>query len=100
MSHTKGELSLNNYHHPHAFIVVRTGSNDNDAFPGQRKMFDINTSLPQYKANAEHIVHCWNAFEDLLEACEYGKRLLLDNVGQTTHAVSLFEAAIAKASVE
>ena len=35
--------------------------------------------------------------KDLLKACEYSHRLLLRNIGQSTHAVALLEAAIAKA---
>ena len=35
--------------------------------------------------------------DDLLAACEYSHTLLLRKIGQTTHAVALLEAAIAKA---
>jgi len=35
--------------------------------------------------------------KDLLEACEYAHTLILRNIGQSTHAVALLEAAIAKA---
>lgn len=66
MEQTKGNLSLNNYHYPHAFLVIRTGSKDNDSRPRERKICNISTScksLKESKANAEHLVDCWNSHE-------------------------------------
>ena len=34
--------------------------------------------------------------DDLLAACEYNQKLLTENIGQTTHAIALNEAAIAQ----
>ncbi len=83
MKHTKGILSLNNYHYPHAYLVIRTGSEDNDAFPRFRKICDVTLdgkTEEEYKANAEYFVKCWNGYDslkqshaDLLEALiKYG----------------------------
>ena len=74
---SKGKIRLNNYHHPHKYLVLDEGNNDNDAFPGQRKICDIwdwNTDNGQ--ANAKELVRRWNAFEkdglvdELRKACE------------------------------
>ena len=55
------------------------------------------------EANAKELVRRWNEWpdlkqqrDDLLAACEYSHTLILRKIGQTTHAVALLEAAIAK----
>lgn len=73
MEHTKGKLSLNNYHFPHQYLVIRTGSEDNDAFPDARTICNVTRNakpLQERNANAERLVKCWNCHDDLLEACK------------------------------
>ncbi len=48
------------------------------------------------RATAEEISRRWNSQPDLLKACKYTETLLSKGTGQTTHALALIEAAIAK----
>lgn len=71
--HTPGKLSLNNYHYPYAYLVIRKGSGDNDAFPRPRKICDVTLdgkTEKEYEANARHLVKCWNSHDALLDACK------------------------------
>ena len=115
MEHTKGKLSLNNYHYPHAFLVIRKGSEDNDAFPRPRKICDVTLegkTEEEYEANAKHLVRCWNSHDNLLAACEQGRDEirgqleatsgLLENSTSKTYwyqLIDVFEQAIAKAKL-
>ena len=99
--HTKGELSLNNYHYPHAYLVIRKGSEDNDAFPRPRKICDVTLdgkTEEEYEANAKRLVRCWNSHDKLLAACKLAKTIL---VGMSfmphSKAMKEIKAAIAKA---
>ena len=68
--HTPGKLSLNNYHYPHAYLVIRKGSEDNDAFPRPRKICDVTLdgkTEEEYEANAHRLVKCWNSHAALLD---------------------------------
>ncbi len=54
-------------------------------------------------ANADFMLLAWNSYEAnqakikaLTEACNYTKTLFTENVGQSTHALALIEAALAK----
>ena len=61
---SKGKIRLNNYHHPYKYLVFDKGNNDNDAFPGQRKVCDIwDWNTDKGRANAKELVRRWNAFE-------------------------------------
>ena len=113
--HTKGKLSLNNYHYPHAYLVIRKGSEDNDAFPRPRKICDVTLdgkTEEEYEANAEELVRRWNAFEndfnvrlvaaapDLLEACKKALPFVVAHDIQqnvVSGAALELQAAIAKA---
>lgn len=76
-NYTKGEWRLNNYHHPYQYIVAHGGPEDNDAFPGQRKICDIwDWNTDKGKSNAQLIASApvlKQQRDDLLVAC---KRML------------------------
>ena len=72
-NYVKGEWRLNNYHHPYQYIVAHGGIEDNDAFPGQRKICDIwDWNTEKGKSNA-----CLIASAPLLK--EENKRLNAEN---------------------
>ena len=76
-NYIKGEWRLNNYHHPYQFIVAHGGPEDNDAFPGQRKICSIwDWDTEKGKVNAHLIVSApklKQQRDDLRDAC---KRML------------------------
>jgi len=71
---TKGEWRLNHYHFPHQYIVAHGGEDDNDAFPGRRKICDIwDWNTEKGKANAELIASAPDLKQqrdDLLGICK------------------------------
>ena len=92
--YTKGKWRLNNYHHPYQYIVSHGDDNDNDAFPGQRKICDIwDWNTKKGKVNACLIA----AAPDLLAACERMRRRADTGKSITQGDIDILEAAIAKA---
>ena len=108
MEHTKGELRLNRYHFPHSYIVVHQDRNDNDAYPGARKIFSVCSDMKEkgdYEANAERLVLCWNAHDalqakadlhdELVFACGFAKAQI--KKGAQKKALPMLRVALAKA---
>lgn len=77
--HTKGKLSLNNYHFPYQYLVIRTGPNDNDSNPGKRLICHIsgnNKPKTEAEANAARLMKCWNLHDELVEALKKAESYL------------------------
>lgn len=93
MEHTKGEWTIETpcgfpYSGLYVVPVVRKD------FPYHIAQIRQLRERKESEANACLIA----AAPDLLEACKYSHTLLLRGIGQSTHAVALLEAAIAKVS--